>query len=68
MKTQKNGEHNTCILPNQLYRLSHRIPSNRMGSDKKECIPIYSFELNPTPLPTDKFILTKELDQAQKTT
>jgi len=39
-----------------------------MGSDKKECIPIYSFELNPTPLPTDKFILTKELDQAQKTT
>jgi len=30
-----------------------------------ECIPIYSFELNPTTLPTDKFQLTEEHDQAQ---
>jgi len=36
-----------------------------MSSDKHRCIPIYSFELNPTPLPTDKFQLTEEHDQAQ---
>jgi len=36
-----------------------------MSSNKKECILIYSFELNPTALPTDKFQLTKEHDQAQ---
>jgi len=36
-----------------------------MSSGKHKCIPIYSFELNPTALPTDKFQLTKEHDQAQ---
>ena len=36
-----------------------------MSNDKKKCIPIYYFELNPTELLTDKFQLTKEHDQAQ---
>ena len=36
-----------------------------MSHDKKECIPIHSFELNPTALPSDKFQLTEEHDQAQ---
>ena len=36
-----------------------------MSHDKKECIPINSFELNPTTLPTYKFQLIKEHDRAQ---
>jgi len=36
-----------------------------MSSNKNECIPIYSFELNPTALSTNKFQLTEERDQAQ---
>ena len=36
-----------------------------MSKNVKECIPIHSFELNPTALPTDKFQLTEEHDQAQ---
>ena len=35
-----------------------------MSSDKKKCILIHSFELNHTALPTDKFQLTEERDQA----
>jgi len=58
-------EHNTCILPNQLYRLSHRILSYKMSSDVNECILIHSFKLNHTALPTDKFHSTEEHDQAQ---
>jgi len=44
---------------------SHRSLSYKMSNDKKECISIHSFEFNPTALPTDKFQLTKEHDQAQ---
>ena len=65
LKTQKNEENNTCIPPDQLYMFSHQIPSYRMSSNKKECIPIYYFELNLTALPTDNFQLTDEHDQAQ---
>ena len=36
-----------------------------MSNDVNECIPIHSFELNLTVLPTDKFKLTEEHDQAQ---
>jgi len=58
-------KHIACILPNQLYRLSQRIPSYKMNSDKKECIPIYSIELNPTAQLADKFQLTEGHGQAQ---
>jgi hypothetical protein len=44
---------------------SHRIPSYKMSSDEHECIPIYYFELNHRALPTEKFQLTEEHDQAQ---
>ena len=36
-----------------------------MSSDVNECIPIHFFELKPNTLPTDKFQLTEEHDQAQ---
>ena len=36
-----------------------------MSIDKTKCSPLYSFELNLTALPTDKFQLTKEHDQTQ---
>jgi len=62
---QKNEDNSFCILSTQLYRFSHRILSYNMSSDKNECFPIYFFELNYTPLPTDKFQLTEEHDQAQ---
>jgi hypothetical protein len=58
-------KHITCILLNQLYTFLHRIPSYKMSSDEHECSLIYSFELNPTVLPTDKFQLTEEHDKAQ---
>jgi len=58
LTSQKNEENNTCIIQNQLYKFSHRVPLYKMSSDKQECIPIHSFELNPTALPTDKFQLT----------
>jgi len=38
-----------------------------MSSNKKECIPIHYFDLNPTALPTYKFQVTEEHDQAQTT-
>jgi len=38
------------------------IPSYQMSYDKKECIPIDSFEFNATTLPSDKFQLTEEYD------
>jgi len=36
-----------------------------MSHHKEECIPIHSLKLNTTALPTDKFQLTEEHDQAQ---
>lgn len=36
-----------------------------MSSNEEEWYPIYSSELNPTALPTDKFQLTNEHDEAQ---
>ena len=65
MKTQKNEENNTCVLQTQLYKFSHRIPSYKMSRNLKDCIPIHSFELNPTALPTGKFQLTEDHDQTQ---
>jgi len=34
LKTQKNEENTTCILPNQLYKFSHRIPLYEMSVTK----------------------------------
>jgi len=65
LKTQKNEDITFCILPNQLYMFSHWIPSYKMSRDIRQCILIYSFELNHIVLSTDKFQLIKEHDQAQ---
>ncbi|AES75760.1 hypothetical protein MTR_6g057790 [Medicago truncatula] len=67
LKTQKNEENTTHVLYqiNYIYKFLHRIPSYKLSHDKKECISIHSFELNPTTLPIDKFQLTEEHDQAQ---
>jgi len=65
LKTQKNIENTFCTISNQIYRFSNRILSYKMSSDKHECIPIFFYELNLTTLPTDKFHLTEEHEQAQ---
>jgi len=65
VKRMKRTQH-TSILQNQLCRLSHRIPSFKMSHHRKECIQTGWFELNLTALPTDKFQLTEEHDQAQR--
>jgi hypothetical protein len=65
LKTQKNEENTFYILPNQLYMFSHRISSYKTSKDIKECIPIYSFELNFSALPIDKFQFIEEHDRAQ---
>ena len=56
----------TCIMQNQLYMLSHRIPSYKTSHHINECIPKGSFEFNLTALPTDKFQLIVEHDQTQR--
>ena len=63
LKIQKNEENTTHYSSKS--RLTHRIPSYKMSRDVKEYIPIHSFELNPTALPTEKFQLTEKHDQAQ---
>jgi len=65
LKTQKNGYNTCCILPNELYKFSHQIPSCKISRDVKECIPRGWFELKLTALSTDKFQLTEERDQVQ---
>jgi hypothetical protein len=53
------------MLPSELYKFLHQIPSYMMSSDKNKCFPIYFFELYHVALPTDMFQLTDEHDQAQ---
>jgi len=43
----------------------HRIPLYKMTRDRRECIQIYYFELNHIIVPTYKFQLTDQHDQAQ---
>jgi len=49
LKSQKNEENTTCILANQLYRFSHRIPSYKM-SVMEENAPLGFFEFDHAPL------------------
>jgi len=63
LKTRKNGENTYCILANELYRFSHKIPPYKMSNDERECISIYSLKLYPTVPPTDMFQLTDEYDR-----
>ncbi|XP_045803387.1 uncharacterized protein LOC123896967 isoform X3 [Trifolium pratense] len=59
-KTGKNGENTFCILPNELYRFSHQIPSYKMNGDEREGVPRGCFELDPAALPTEMFEAEKD--------
>ncbi|XP_020205050.1 LOW QUALITY PROTEIN: meiotically up-regulated gene 184 protein-like [Cajanus cajan] len=50
-KIAKNGVNMFYVLPNELYRFSHRIPSYKMTGNEREGVPIGSFELDPAALP-----------------
>ncbi|CAL5208538.1 unnamed protein product [Lathyrus oleraceus] len=52
-KTGKNGEKTFCILPKELYRFSHQIPSYKMSGDEREGVPRGCFELDPAALPVN---------------
>ncbi|GER36015.1 DNAJ heat shock N-terminal domain-containing family protein [Striga asiatica] len=41
------------VQPNQLYKLSHRIPSYKLTGSEKEGVPAGSFELDTASLPLD---------------
>ncbi|PNY14503.1 chaperone protein dnaJ [Trifolium pratense] len=59
-KTGKNGENTFCILPNELYRFSHQIPSYKMSGNEREGVPRGCFELDPAALPTEIFEAEKD--------
>ncbi|KAJ1387476.1 hypothetical protein SESBI_39998 [Sesbania bispinosa] len=54
-KTEKNGVFIFCVLPNELYRFSHPIPSYKMTGNEREGVPRGSFELDPAALPNNLF-------------
>lgn len=54
-RTGKNGENTFCILPKELYRFSHQVPSYKMTGDEKEGVPKGCFELDPAALPANIF-------------
>ncbi|KAK7397257.1 hypothetical protein VNO78_18424 [Psophocarpus tetragonolobus] len=54
-RTVLNGISLFCILPNELYKFSHRIPSYKMTGAEREDVPRGSFELDPAGLPNSLF-------------
>ncbi|KAK2456438.1 hypothetical protein QL285_003805 [Trifolium repens] len=62
-KTGKNGENTFCILPNELYKFSHQIPSYKMSGDEREGVPRGCFELDPAALPD---VFEAEKDSREK--
>ncbi|TKY52174.1 DnaJ-like subfamily B member 12 [Spatholobus suberectus] len=54
-KTEKSGVNMFYVLPNELYRFSHQIPSHKMTGNEREGVPRGSFELDPAALPTNLF-------------
>jgi hypothetical protein len=54
-KTGKNGAYTLHILPNELYKFSHQVPSYMMSGDEREDVPKGCFELDTAALPTDIF-------------
>ena len=56
---EKTGE-NTFILPNELYRFSHQIPSYMMSGTEREGVPRGCFEFDPAGLPTEIFEAEKD--------
>jgi hypothetical protein len=62
-KAGKTGENTFCILPNELYRFSHQIPSYKMSGDEREGVPSGCFELDPAALPD---VFEAEKDSREK--
>ncbi|TKY45387.1 DnaJ like subfamily B member 14 [Spatholobus suberectus] len=54
-QTVLNGISLFCILPNELYRFSHRIPSYKMTGAERKDVPRGSFEFDPAGLPNGLF-------------
>lgn len=54
-KTGKNGANAFHILPNELYKFSHRVPSYKMSGDERKDVPKDCFELDTAALPADIF-------------
>ncbi|XP_010240875.1 PREDICTED: uncharacterized protein LOC104585627 [Nelumbo nucifera] len=52
-RTTKEGVGSFQILPNELFRFSHKVPSFRMTGKERKDVPEGSFELDPASLPTD---------------
>jgi len=59
-KTGKNVANTFYILPNELYRFSHRVPSYKMSGDERKGVPKGCFELDPAALPTVIFEAEKD--------
>ncbi|XP_009335671.2 uncharacterized protein LOC103928367 [Pyrus x bretschneideri] len=57
------------VLPNELYRFSHRIPSFKMTGTEREGVPEGSFEFDPAALPTnsDDLIASKTDNRTMNT-
>ncbi|CAL5415819.1 unnamed protein product [Camellia sinensis] len=51
-RTVKEGMDSFQILPNQLFKFSHRVPSFQMSGEERKDVPKGSFELDPASLPT----------------
>ncbi|KAK7269276.1 hypothetical protein RIF29_21998 [Crotalaria pallida] len=52
-KAGKNRTKSLHVLPDELYRFSHRIPSYRMTGKERKGVPSGSFELDPAALPSN---------------
>ncbi|XP_057427585.1 uncharacterized protein LOC130720897 [Lotus japonicus] len=49
-KAKKNGVNMFCVLPNELYRFSHQIPSYKMTGKERKGVPRGCFELDTAAL------------------
>ncbi|XP_057425397.1 uncharacterized protein LOC130718788 [Lotus japonicus] len=54
-KSKKKGVNVFYVLPNELYRFSHRIPSYKMTGKERKGVPKGCFELDTLALPTNFF-------------
>ncbi|KAG5087148.1 hypothetical protein JHK82_054545 [Glycine max] len=54
-RTVLNGISFFCILPNELYKFSHHVPSYKMTGAERQDVPRGSFELDPAGLPNSLF-------------
>ena len=53
-RTKKIGIITFHVLPNELYRFSHRIPSYKMTGNERKGVPRGSFELDPAAMPMNE--------------